>query len=90
LVTSGTSVPFGLTSEIASDEVSGVEIRKETRTNDTGPRCGTVSDFANEAPIGRLMFPVEYVFVAARAGATPINRTARSRTRPFIAARYPR
>ena len=64
-MTSGTTVPFGLTSEIASAEVSGALIRNETRTNETGPASVTVSDSSRCAPIRTLTFPVEYSLVAA-------------------------
>ena len=64
-VTSGTTVPFGLTSEIASAEVSVTLIRNETRTNETGPASLTVSDSSRCAPIRTLAFPVEYSPVAA-------------------------
>jgi hypothetical protein len=66
-MTSGTSVPLGATSEIAIAEVSGAVIRNDTRTKETGPRSGTISERSKRAPIGALMVPVEYVLVAACA-----------------------
>ena len=67
-VTSGTTVPFGLTSESASAESSCALIRNETRTNDTGPRLRPSATRSRCAPIAELMLPVEYSFVDGAAG----------------------
>ena len=70
-MTSGTSVPLGATSEIAIAEVSGVVIRNETRTNETGPRSGTVSERSKRAPIGALMCAGRVRLRRAHARARP-------------------
>src|SRR5262249_28613589 len=85
--TSGSSVPFGLMSEIESADVCGVPIRNETRTNEIGPLSGTSIAWSRRSPIRTLTLPVEYSFVAACAGAAAgaIRTRARS-ARRLIAA----
>jgi hypothetical protein len=69
-------VPLGETSEISIADVSGVVIRNETRTNETGPLSGTVSGRSKRAPTGALIVPVEYVLVTACAGPAVTRRSA--------------